>query len=687
MENKSKYNSKVSPIPIYILMILKEKSSISHPLSRKEITEILINKYHLDHLSIDDRRTIPKYIKMLMENFSGAIIEKPHVSGGTAKWYLNPKKIPALGGEILTAEETNIFIDMVASSKIISDEYTHSMIHKITALLNDEDKDKINTKYVSKSNYKCENKQLIETKNTIEKAIDNYVEISFLYNLNGKPERIIAFPQKIVTKDDEVYLNAFLRNDTPFRVKLKDISKVEICENLDEIFNVGLESKYENVCNLETLLSNIRVINEAIHAGKTLRFRYLNYVAKGNVISIEPANGQKEVYPSGTAYKNGKHYLIAYDTTDYTPVFFRTDLMTDIQIGDSLDFWERKKFDFKEAHELLDRHPYMLPGFSKMTARFLINEKSLDRVIDTFGNKAVVEKTVDPIDTLSEGNLKKLANTFKDKYLESFTGHKKDDSLVQVTVKTDEEEMLRFSLENADVVEILSPEHLRLRVLEISETLSRRYSKTDFDLEQDEYKKILNGDDYLTLGSDNDFDRKILKLISRRKEYDRVRKIEIENFVPYEELIKYNHAKHVVISGTGLMNFDFLRSLPSLKSLTLVNTSIDSGDVLAPLPPLESLFIHRNNRLNDYGFLKKMKVENLYIGRNGSDDLSVLYELDNVTGLVIEEGVLETMDVKKLMAIENEDGHHISVRRWIDVGARTELPKSFRINYRMLRDV
>lgn len=688
MQEKDKYNSKASLIPIYILMILKEKSSKKNPLSRKKITDALISEFNLDTLSQDDRRTIPRCVRTLMKHFEGAIIENTPPRGGFATWYLDSQKMPAFGGEILSAEETNLFIDMIASSKIISDEYTHSMIHKVTSLLADEDKKKLNKNSDSQFqfNYKCENKQLIDTKNTIEKAMRDYREIRFGYPINGKTYPIDAFPHTIVEENDEVCLKAIWRNNK-VKFNLRDMSEVRVGSETEKLYNIDPDKKFTNSSSLETLLTNIRIINKAIEGSSTIKFKYLNYIVKNNSISLEPSKEEKEVFPSSTAYKNGKHYLIAYDTNNYCPVFFRTDLMTDIQMGENLDFWERKKFDFKEAHELLDRHPYMLPGFSKMTARFLINEKSLDRVIDTFGNKAVVEKIVTPIDTLSEGNLKKLADAFKEDILESFTGYKQEDSLVQVTVKTDEEELLHFALENADVVEIITPEFLRLRVLEISETISRRYSKTNFDFEQINYNKILRGEKHLRIGSTNEFDTKLLKLITRRNEYGKVKKIEIVGSVAYEELIKFDCAEEVVINGTELTDFTFLRNLPALRNLTLMNTSIESADILTNLPPLESLFIHRNYKLEDYDFLKNMEIKYLYIGRNGSDDLSVLYELDNVAGLVIEEGVLETMDVKKLMALKNRDGHHIMVHRWIELSTSLELPRIFRINYRMLRDV
>jgi hypothetical protein len=121
--------------------------------------------------------------------------------------------------------------------------------------------------------------------------------------------------------------------------------------------------------------------------------------------------------------------------------------------------------------------------------------------------------------------------------------------------------------------------------------------------------------------------------------------------------------------------------------LTLINTSIKSGDVFADIPQLDLLFMNRNRLLSDYSFLKEMKIANLFIGKNGNADVSALYDLKAVNNLVVEEKLLFGLDVERLINDRDEiyEGlHHMRVRRWIESGARLDdLPPMYSIYPRL----
>ena len=137
------------------------------------------------------------------------------------------------------------------------------------------------------------------------------------------------------------------------------------------------------------------------------------------------------------------------------------------------------------------------------------------------------------------------------------------------------------------------------------------------------------------------------------------------------------------LDGNGVADFSWIKKLSSLHKLTLINTSIKSGDVFTDIPQLDLLFLNRNRSLENYEFLKSMKVGSLFIGRNGKADTSALYDVKYVNNLVIEENLLFDLDVERLENIRIEvDGRqrHMMVSRWIDdIYSSSEMPKVYRL--------
>ena len=156
-----------------------------------------------------------------------------------------------------------------------------------------------------------------------------------------------------------------------------------------------------------------------------------------------------------------------------------------------------------------------------------------------------------------------------------------------------------------------------------------------------------------------------------------------ETPISVSELEKYTNIEELVIDGNGVEDFSWIKKLSSLHKLTLINTSIKSGDVFADIPQLDLLFLNRNRSLENYEFIKNMKVGRLFIGRNGKADLSALYDLKSVEELVVEENLLFALDVEKLENIRYEESgkpHHMRVRRWIDdIYSSNEMPKVYRL--------
>ena len=103
---KNKLNSL---LPLWLYVILKEKSSSQHPLSRSEIEDTLTKNYHVT-IGEEDRNKTKRYINALSEYFKeiecdDAIKETTKTIKDTKgrditvpAWYLNAEKAPQMIG-------------------------------------------------------------------------------------------------------------------------------------------------------------------------------------------------------------------------------------------------------------------------------------------------------------------------------------------------------------------------------------------------------------------------------------------------------------------------------------------------------------------------------------------------------------------------------------------------------------
>ena len=138
---------------------------------------------------------------------------------------------------------------------------------------------------------------------------------------------------------------------------------------------------------------------------------------------------------------------------------------------------EYRKFDIKDNAEYTDKHPFMLSGFTKIRATFLIKADALDRVIDAFGNKATFIGQDKAFESAGE-NASKLARAYPELDFSHYLGFDHNETtLVKFIVETTDEEAVRFALQNGDVVELESPAPLRGRVLDIISKMEARHKK------------------------------------------------------------------------------------------------------------------------------------------------------------------------------------------------------------------
>ena len=157
--------------------------------------------------------------------------------------------------------------------------------------------------------------------------------------------------------------------------------------------------------------------------------------------------------------------------------------------------------------------------------------------------------------------------------------------------------------------------------------------------------------------------------------------------IPTEELKKYTNVKELVIEGNGVNDFSWIVKLSSLESLALINTVISNGDILTKIHSLKKFFLSRNRSLENYDFLINMKIDTLFIGKNGKADISSLYALKNVITLVVKENLLHDIDFERFSSMLKYDEEIQDVRRvqrWIEEPLIFKWPKNYPINYFLL---
>lgn len=497
-----------SLLPLYIFEILrKHKYQMSEDDIKKEINDYYesINRPELK-IKDDDRKIIPRHANGLVSALKNDLIKKADTpKNKAAKWYYNNNPTSSYG--VLTQingksdfslGEMAFLIDMVKDSRVISSVCTNALIHKLVAAVDETERQNLvlpkNNNDASKPIIKkSDNKRYLEFNDILEQAIKDTKKVT-IYDMDENGMDVT--PIKIVhhSEDDKYCLVAVDENHQPQKYLFEDIWDIgDLDEDGDYPDGFDLDDKRESenfkrnkAIALDTLFFNMREINHAIKESKYLSFAYLSckvqLTRRGETEFTYEQSPVKTLAPLKTLYEDGKPYLITVDPkNDYKPEFFRVDLMQDIRSHGNVDFMGR--YGVRKLQDCEDNHPYpdLLPReFTEITAGFAIHEDHIDRVIDAFGNKAKYYGNKKGWE-LGGPNVKKLSKTFADLNFSTHLGLDHNETYCMFTVKTTLEEMKRFGMENADVVECYFgkeiQESIRDEMKTLAEQVVKRYSK------------------------------------------------------------------------------------------------------------------------------------------------------------------------------------------------------------------
>lgn len=734
-EDGDKLNER-SLLPIYIFEILRKYSNPNHPITEDQI-KAKINSAEIFNPEIENpakaekeviksgkegnRKIIPRHIRALMKHFPKLIVQVETPKNKPAMWYYDGSKSAQyefFSRNNFTVEEINFLADMIDSCKVVTHDTSKAFIEKLLDSLNESDENEVKLlreereEAKEKHDPKSENDYVQKVYEEIYNAINNRNELTItlasnqadpyfeknvcvysFFEENGKPYACIGNKENKLKK---IELTKIKHIDV-----LGEASyyKEEIIDDLEKRgFRQSTDQKDKSIdaeIFNDALFTNARYISIAKKERKYLQFSNHQSSLKNRFEAFKDENLIRTVIPLETIYKDSFYYLIAIEkigSSDKT-IFTRIDLMKNLMLGKNFSTEDLEKFNNKKVY--IDTDPYILSKTRSIDIKFWIKKDEIQRATDEFGNEAYTDEDDEystALDTASEIR-RKIGSLDPEYFTKSFTGFEYDDKFIKVEAQATEEDALRWCLENADAVELIYPEHLRLKLLEITQALNKRYSKTEYDTAQKIYRKVISGEDFLTYGARTKFEEETRKRVANEKTFDKVTKLRIHNVehqIPISELEKYTNVEDLIIDGKGITDFSWIKKLSSLRRLTLINTSIKNGDVLAGLPQIDLLFLSGNRSLENYEFIKNMTVGRLFIGRNGKADISALYELASVDELVLEENVLFDIDVERLEESRFETGdkrHHIRVQRWIDTGISSiELPKRYSINYQLLHN-
>ena len=703
-----------SLLSLYIFEILRKFSSKECPLSEKQIKE-KINAAEIfkddDKIRDDDRKIIPRYVRTLVDHFDGLIVPVETSKNKAAKWYYDSNKSTQFEfGECLsqssfTLDEINFLVDMIYSSKLVTEKSTLAFIDKLLNFLDNADKKSAKAQYEhiaeTANVVKNENQYVHTIFDKLQSANKNKKTVDItIYSEDQRSTVIknaIVYPMFFKNKKSYVYV---VENNTALEIELTQIKKVKetgrarnydssIPDKLEDLGYILIDED-DKLLDLEisndTLFTNRKTISLAIAEKKYLNFKDYKCV----LINGEEDTTIRTVIPLTSVFRNGAYYLVAIDkgSNKENSVLIRIDLMEDLKLGTPLSNTDSFKVETEQVDAFLKTDPFIRSKITPIKIEFYIKQEAIQRVWDEFGETAYSIKSTTPFDNTTE-IIKALGESYPEHFTKSFTGFEYGDKLIEVEAMATEDEALRWALENADVVELKSPERLRLKLFELTADLNTRYSKSRYDVEQKSYRKVIDGEEFLTYGAKTKYEEPTRKRILNENAYDKVKKLKIKNIdesISVDELEKYINVEELIIEGDGLYDFSWILKLPSLNNLTLRNTSIKNGEILSQIPHLNVLFLDRNRSLENYAFLTDMDISTLYLGRNGKADISALYSLTKVERLVLEEDILLDMDIERLFELDSyikKDRRHMIIERWIDEFESSKFPRAHSINERL----
>lgn len=701
-----KGNSSDTLLAIYVLRILKKYSSYANPLSAQQVLKYLVEEKYISENDNEDaqKKKVRRYLDTLHESYGDGCIVKNE--GKNRKegncWYYDIKRDSCAAEEnpsyeTLSNEEIEFLVDIIASSKIINAKSTYDIINKLLKKTDLSEKEKIHKRTAIREEdwTKSINKEFLKLKRKLQLCIDDYRRIKF--DCKGQ-NSIVATPYGWDTDYEGKYLLVVkIEGDDEFSSfpldQIQNIMEGNINFNPDEDAYFDREDREpSDDLSLESLFVNIQKINAAIEAAHEIEFKYLSYVIRDE--KVVWVGEDKRVLPRTMVFVDGKYYLIGLDESpkseDEKIGYYRVDLISKIipyKLERKLSDWEKSKFDGIKRSRDVETHPLMQAGIDRPVT-FMVVESALDRVLDAFGKNAQFVVTQETKDIPIKPSIKKWYEKYSADEL-------KKERLVKVFVRTTYTEAFRWSLANADAVELVYPLDLRYRLRRIAAPIQRSYVRTTDDQIRENVDRICESGDFdlvrymqdtpdyssgtffttpFHIGEELAYES--YKLLSKEDKLDVVEHISIwnNNADNVDYVGAFKNTIYVEIRNSECKNPQWISEITGLKGLTLLSTAIESVLWLKELKELQNIeleespiydlsvlseheevrYVKLNNiAIRDLGFIEKYQyLSTLIVVGCPIEDYSPLLKIPPLHHLEIDEKVVEAL------GMENIKKHH-----------------------------
>lgn len=308
------------------------------------------------------------------------------------------------------------------------------------------------------------------------------------------------------------------------------------------------------------------------------------------------------------------------------------DLMSEIKVSDKriklTDYVETLFEGLKRENEV-KYHPFMMSGLDRYIT-FLVNESSLDRVIDSFGSKIQFRNT-------NTQRYIKRNPTKEDPSENHSIGECRRENLIEIRVRTTEEEAFRWALANADAVELVGPQELRDRLRRMVEPIRRSYEKTLEDRAQEEVDKIYRGGTFnIWNHCDQTVAAEVHKILKNKGDLDAVRRVVIMGLKDnLDYLMDFRNAYWLKIEHSYVNTIEWCRNYNNISVLQIDDTLIDDISAACNNKTLESVRI-TNSPIKDLSILSnQMNIKNLIIKNTAVEDLSFVEKMPHLNYLAV----------------------------------------------------
>ena len=207
--------------------------------------------------------------------------------------------------------------------------------------------------------------------------------------------------------------------------------------HVKHIYSINEWEKTDN----QSVLYNIERIDEAIESHKQILIKYGKYDLHNKLVS----KYSQKVSPYLMLLHNQKYYLMGYNNHYHQITYLRIEKMIDIKILDDQltpieEINNGKSIDYKD---LAVARPYMFADES-CDITIQCNEKYYDQIVDWFGFESIIKK--------------------------------KDDNMIEVTVKSSPNAFVFWALQYGDICEVIGPNAVREKIMEKIKKVNKNYN-------------------------------------------------------------------------------------------------------------------------------------------------------------------------------------------------------------------